>query len=97
MVAGRGLIKLVATSDDQVFALVAASAQILRYSELRIMDDDVDHYRIRYPSPDGGDQILLELGLNGVPPKDILHDTIEKQWLTPKDQLPERWLNRYQV
>jgi hypothetical protein len=63
---------------------------------LRIMDDD-DHYRIRYPRPDGGDQILQELGLNGLPSKETLRDTIEKQWLTPKDQLPEHWLNRYQV
>ena len=59
--------------------------------------DDCHHHRIRYPGPDGGCQILQELGLDGLPSKETLRDQIEQQWLTPKDQLPEHWLNRYQV
>lgn len=55
------------------------------------------HQQIRYPAADDGDRLLNELGLDALPSKEQLRETIEKQWLSPKDVLPEHWLSRYQV
>jgi antiviral helicase SKI2 len=59
--------------------------------------DDCHHNRIHRPRPGDEDQILQELGLDSLPSKETLQNTIEQQWLTPKEGLPDSWLGRYQV
>lgn len=61
------------------------------------MADSHHQRQIRYPAPEDADQLLRELGLDSLPSQEQLHDIIEKQWLTPNNELPDHWLSQYQV
>ncbi|KAF8310553.1 ATP-dependent RNA helicase [Clavulina sp. PMI_390] len=58
---------------------------------------DRHHPQIRYPNASAKESLMNELGLNTLPSKQQIRDAIEKQWLSPKDTLPDHWLRRYQV
>lgn len=41
--------------------------------------------------------ILSELGLSGLPPRERVLQDIEQKLLLPKEKLPDHWLPKYQV
>ncbi|KAJ7204463.1 antiviral helicase [Mycena pura] len=54
-------------------------------------------HQILCPSSADKDKILINLGLDGLPSRDIVHQEIEEKLLLPKETLPAHWLPSYQV
>ncbi|KZT08600.1 antiviral helicase [Laetiporus sulphureus 93-53] len=53
--------------------------------------------RLLRPRPEDSAEILLELGLSGLPTREQVHREIEEKLLLPKERLPEHWLPTYQI
>ena len=53
--------------------------------------------RILSPQANDADQLLLDLGLAGIPSKDKVHEQIEENLLLPRSRLPDHWLPTYQL
>jgi antiviral helicase SKI2 len=56
-----------------------------------------EHTPRLFPNNDSREVLLKRLGLDALPSKDEINETIEKHWLTPKDTLPAHWLSHYQM
>ncbi len=48
--------------------------------------------QIIHPDPENADEILSEIGLNGLPTPEEVHKEIERKLLLPPDKFPDHWL-----
>ncbi len=53
--------------------------------------------QILRPKRNHAEKILNDLGLDGLPSQERVHQEIEEKLLLPKEKLPSHWLPTYQV
>ncbi|EMD42321.1 hypothetical protein CERSUDRAFT_90937 [Gelatoporia subvermispora B] len=53
--------------------------------------------QILNPNAHNAQNILSDLGLSGLPPRECVLEDIEQKLLLPKEKLPDHWLPKYQV
>ena len=64
------------------------------------MDPDLQRdliNKVAFPRAEYASPLLSELGLDGFPTPNRVYRDIEESLLLPKERLPDRWLDTYQV
>jgi antiviral helicase SKI2 len=53
--------------------------------------------KIIHPDPTNAAELLAELGLDGIPTPEQVHEEIEQKLLLPPKRFPDHWLPYYQT